>query len=210
MASSTIVSRLVILSTILNSFLSRTCSAYTCYFHDGGVADSYVACPPNGDGSCCLESDFCTPLGYCLSESKGYHYRGACTDSTWFNPSCSDYCLANSNCKSATDSLAHSFYQGIVISMLTSIFSATARNSSSVNGIAFNAAQNEGSWCCAYDGNCCSSSTFVQFGIEIVLYNKGISQGLLAAQHVEAIVASELIEGIAQHKNYFYCCSYAS
>lgn len=33
-------------------------------------------------------------------------------------------------------------------------------NSSAVKVIACNAADDDGTWCCAYDGNCCSSSTY--------------------------------------------------
>ncbi|KAA8567232.1 hypothetical protein EYC84_010273 [Monilinia fructicola] len=52
---------------------------------------------------------------------------------TWGNPSCPDYCLGSSS-----------------------------GNHSLVNVIACNAADSDGTWCCAYDGNCCSgSSTFV-------------------------------------------------
>ncbi|KAL3426830.1 hypothetical protein PVAG01_00339 [Phlyctema vagabunda] len=102
----------------------------TCFYPDGNVAKSFVACSATGDGGCCLESDFCTGLGYCISNAKGYHYRGACTDSTWFNPSCPNYCLADTN----------------------------SGNTTSVNVIACDGAENGGTWCCAYDGNCCSSS----------------------------------------------------
>ncbi|CZR67790.1 uncharacterized protein PAC_17689 [Phialocephala subalpina] len=98
---------------------------------DGSVAGNYVPCSPNGDGDCCSSGDFCTSLGYCISNSKGYHYRGACTDDSWGNPSCPDYCLANTN----------------------------SGNSSAVNLIACNAASSSGSWCCAYNGSCCSNST---------------------------------------------------
>jgi hypothetical protein len=78
-----------------------------CFFPNGDLANNFVPCSPNGDGSCCAESDFCTSLGYCISDSKGYHYRGACTDSSWFNPSCPDYCLANTICKSICTNVYH-------------------------------------------------------------------------------------------------------
>ncbi|PMD47649.1 hypothetical protein L207DRAFT_628261 [Hyaloscypha variabilis F] len=105
----------------------------TCYFPDGNIASEFVPCSPNEDGGCCVNGDFCTEWGYCISDSKGYHYRGACTDTAWLNPSCPKYCLADTN----------------------------SGNSTFVNVIACNAASNSGSWCCAYDGNCCSASTFV-------------------------------------------------
>ncbi|KAE9363765.1 hypothetical protein N431DRAFT_389917 [Stipitochalara longipes BDJ] len=104
-----------------------------CYFPDGNIAPEFVPCSPNGDGGCCVDGDFCTQWGYCISDSKGYHYRGACTDTAWINPSCPKYCLADTN----------------------------SGNSTFVNVIACNAASTSGSWCCAYNGNCCSASTFV-------------------------------------------------
>ncbi len=85
----------------LLSLLCRiTDAASSCYFPNGDVASNYVPCSPTGDGDCCASGDFCTQWGFCISNSKGYHYRGACTDSSWFNPSCPDYCLADTNCMS--------------------------------------------------------------------------------------------------------------
>ncbi|ESZ94741.1 hypothetical protein SBOR_4853 [Sclerotinia borealis F-4128] len=75
---------------------------------------------------------------------------------TWENPLCPDYCLATSS-----------------------------GNSSAVNVIACNAANADGTWCCAYDGNCCSgSSTFIQgFGTmfaEASLPTSGAASGSTA------------------------------
>ena len=95
MASSTILLLLALLNVCV------VVATNPCYFPNGNLAPRYVPCSPNGDGDCCAEEDFCTSLGYCISNAKGYHYRGACTDVTWFNPSCPDYCLADSNCLSS-------------------------------------------------------------------------------------------------------------
>lgn len=73
---------------VLAVLIARVTAINPCYFPNGDAASNYVPCSPNGDGGCCLSGDFCTSLGYCISNLKGYHYRGACTDSSWFNPSC--------------------------------------------------------------------------------------------------------------------------
>jgi hypothetical protein len=90
--------RALIVLAVLHVSLRCASATNTCYFPAGNIASSYVPCSPTGDGGCCVSGDMCTSLGYCVSNSKGYHYRGACTDSTWFNPSCPDYCLTNANC----------------------------------------------------------------------------------------------------------------
>jgi len=81
------------------AFCCTASAANACFFPSGGTAASYVPCSPSGDGGCCIEGDFCTSLGYCISNAKGYHYRGACTDVSWGNPSCPNYCVDNTNCK---------------------------------------------------------------------------------------------------------------
>lgn len=93
---------------ILNVYLyfSTGFAANPCFFPDGSSDPAFVPCSPNGDGSCCFSSDTCTQYGYCLNISTGYHYRGACTDSAWLNPSCPDYCLDNENCKFDQPSVA--------------------------------------------------------------------------------------------------------
>jgi len=115
---------------LLNAY--SVAATNSCFFPDANLAPNYVPCSPTGDGACCAEGDFCTALGYCISDSKGYHYRGACSDSTWGNPSCPNYCMDDRN-----------------------------GNSTMVNVIACNAALSSGTWCCAYEGNCCTASTFV-------------------------------------------------
>jgi hypothetical protein len=98
MASSTKLAGVLVLLAL--SHLCAVAGSNPCYFPNGFLASSFVPCSPNGDGGCCAEGDFCTSLGYCISNSEGYHYRGACTDATWFNPSCPDYCLTDANCTS--------------------------------------------------------------------------------------------------------------
>lgn len=86
--------------TILLAFLLHAVTATNpCFFPNGDSASGFIPCSPNGDGDCCAEGDSCTQYGYCVSASEGKHYRGGCTDSTWGNPSCPKWCLANSNCK---------------------------------------------------------------------------------------------------------------
>jgi len=92
---------LCILALNLTWFASVLATMNACYFPDGNIAPEFVPCSPNGDGDCCVNGDFCTQWGYCISDSKGYHYRGACTDMAWMNPSCPRYCLADTNCESA-------------------------------------------------------------------------------------------------------------
>jgi hypothetical protein len=89
-----------ILALHLLSIACTVTATNPCYFPDGNIAPEFVPCSPNGDGDCCVNGDFCTQWGFCISDSKGYHYRGACTDTTWGNPSCPRYCLADSNCES--------------------------------------------------------------------------------------------------------------
>ena len=71
---------------------------------------------------------------------------------------------------------------------LTCTFLAIAGNSSAVKVIACDAADNDGTWCCAYDGNCCSSSTSQATAASsnhkiamIVGASVGITLGLLAS-----------------------------
>ncbi|KAM3075951.1 hypothetical protein ACMFMG_006537 [Clarireedia jacksonii] len=122
----------LLLLALSQSFLSvvESKELATCYFPDSTIAENFVACSSTQDGSCCQSGDLCTQYGYCVSQSKGYHYRGACTDGSWGNPSCPDYCLGSSS-----------------------------GNGTYVDVIACNAASSDGTWCCAYNGNCCSSSS---------------------------------------------------
>ncbi|TVY32603.1 hypothetical protein LSUB1_G008152 [Lachnellula subtilissima] len=133
-AMTTTSSRIPIILLLLSSYFTpTTCSANdSCFFPNGGLASSYTACSSTSAGSCCLAGDVCTSAGYCVSNTKGYTYRGACTDSDWGNPACPDYCLGNTN----------------------------YGNRSPVKVIACNAADDDGTWCCAYDGNCCASETY--------------------------------------------------
>ncbi|TVY25062.1 hypothetical protein LHYA1_G007344 [Lachnellula hyalina] len=141
-------SRIPIILLLLSSYFTpTTCSANdSCFFPNGGLANSYTACSSTGasHSSCCIDGDVCTSAGYCVSNSKGYVYRGACTDSDWGNP-CPDYCLANTNSQQADLGFPLVGKDG---------------NSSAVKVIACNAADDDGTWCCAYDGNCCASETW--------------------------------------------------
>lgn len=93
--------KFVVLAFLLSLNAYAVAAINPCFFPDADLAPNFVPCSPTGDGGCCAEGDFCTALGYCISESEGYHYRGACTDSTWGNPSCPDYCLDDRNGKSS-------------------------------------------------------------------------------------------------------------
>jgi hypothetical protein len=97
MVLSTKSTGIVFLSSLL---LCRSVLGWTCFFPAGDVASTYIPCSSNNDGNCCVEGDLCTSIGYCLSNTHAFYYRGACTDQAWGNPSCPDYCLADENCES--------------------------------------------------------------------------------------------------------------
>ncbi|KAF2194900.1 hypothetical protein K469DRAFT_681296 [Zopfia rhizophila CBS 207.26] len=77
----------------------------TCYFQNGervgGGGTQYVACNQtavlNGKHSgCCSAGDDCLTNGLCrnrgIGSSSNYNWRVACTDKTFKDPACADYC----------------------------------------------------------------------------------------------------------------------
>lgn len=76
--------------------------AATCYYPDGSVAGTYtwVPCKSTGTAStCCIpsEGDVCMADGLCNWVGH-YYFRGACTDSTWQDPSCAQVCQGGQCC----------------------------------------------------------------------------------------------------------------
>jgi hypothetical protein len=85
---------------VLSLAVCTSNAAKKCYFPDGRSSDAnYVPCFPNNEESfCCHTNDYCTQGGFCLSVLNGYHYRGACTDTSWRSKSCPATCLDNLSC----------------------------------------------------------------------------------------------------------------
>ncbi|CAD6446780.1 298399c0-4dc1-4dcd-b639-38ec0fc36529 [Sclerotinia trifoliorum] len=136
-----IYSRTFLLFSVSSSLLSvaQYSARAPCYFPDSSIAENFTSCSSTGNGDCCLQSDICTNWGDCVSQENGYRYRGACTDSTWEDPSCPDYCLGSST-----------------------------GNSSRVNVIPCRIADTDGTWCCAYNGDCCTGPLTFLPGTRIV------------------------------------------
>ena len=71
--------------------------AATCYWPNGHEAESNLqVCNStlNGaDSGCCGLGDICTNMGFCISNSDGYMYRGACTNQAWNPDVCFPECL---------------------------------------------------------------------------------------------------------------------
>jgi len=128
-----------------------------CVFPDGvGVNTDYVPCTNSEGSNCCHKNDKCRANGFCLSTLNGYHYRGGCTDMTYKSPSCPTQCQ-----DSATGEFRRQFAFRIQFwESATNSYSTELGNASFVNIIACDAAQNGGTWCCAYDGNCCDDDVF--------------------------------------------------
>ncbi|KAF1808446.1 hypothetical protein P152DRAFT_222598 [Eremomyces bilateralis CBS 781.70] len=67
----------------------------SCYLPDGSNATDYQYYPCSGDthSSCCLPSqqDQCLSNGLC-NVPGAYTYRAACTDQTWKDPNCPQFC----------------------------------------------------------------------------------------------------------------------
>lgn len=74
----------------------------TCYFPDGSVSPRDTPChsPSIGDGAsaCCASSDICLSNALCLGQTgAALISRGTCTDKTWQNPECPQYCSDGKN-----------------------------------------------------------------------------------------------------------------
>lgn len=77
---------------ILLGFATLATSTATCYYPDGKVSGS-VPCnsTTTGYSSCCASGHLCMSSGLCFT--RGLISRGSCTDPTWKDPACAQYCL---------------------------------------------------------------------------------------------------------------------
>ncbi|TKX27042.1 hypothetical protein C1H76_0797 [Elsinoe australis] len=81
------------------ALLYTTCYAQdkTCYFLTGGIASGDKPCPGyNGDGPCCPSNRACGDDNLCgTTPGDPSQSRGSCTDKSWDNPNCPQYCLGS-------------------------------------------------------------------------------------------------------------------
>jgi len=77
---------------ILLGFTTLATFTATCYYPDGKVSGS-VPCNSTATGysSCCASDHLCMSSGLCFS--RGLISRGSCTDPTWKDAACAQYCL---------------------------------------------------------------------------------------------------------------------
>ena len=72
-----------------------------CYFRSGSNSfypQYYGPCDPmlSGISLCCGVGDYCLPSGLCVTQS-GIYYSGGCTDSTYENAICPNFCTSGEN-----------------------------------------------------------------------------------------------------------------
>lgn len=92
---------LIVLSLSASVHLSLA-STSGCYFPNGNASSSdWSACVASDSNSaCCHVSDLCLSNGYCFSQAASSAsgtfanrlYRGGCTDKSWRDSSCPQYC----------------------------------------------------------------------------------------------------------------------
>lgn len=77
---------------ILLGFATLATSTATCYYPNGKISGS-VPCnsTTTGYSSCCASDHLCMSSGLCLN--RGLISTGSCTDPTWKDASCAQYCL---------------------------------------------------------------------------------------------------------------------
>jgi hypothetical protein len=77
---------------ILLGFATLATSTANCYYPSGKVSGS-VPCnsTTTGYSSCCASGHLCMSSGLCFT--RGLISRGSCTDPTWKDPACAQYCL---------------------------------------------------------------------------------------------------------------------
>jgi type II secretory pathway pseudopilin PulG len=69
-----------------------------CYLPNGSLDPSSYACNATaaltgGASACCLGNDLCYKSGTCFQGWSGVTYRQSCTDQSWKDPACPQYCL---------------------------------------------------------------------------------------------------------------------
>ncbi|KAI1346521.1 hypothetical protein F5Y01DRAFT_297621 [Xylaria sp. FL0043] len=69
-----------------------------CYYPNGEKSESDSPCNPDADASfCCSSSSDSSCLNNLLcQDGTGRVIRGSCTDQTWTDPACPQYCLSES------------------------------------------------------------------------------------------------------------------
>ncbi|ORY01837.1 hypothetical protein BCR34DRAFT_90749 [Clohesyomyces aquaticus] len=92
--------------------------SYTCYFPDGtdtvSSGGNYFPCNQTAltvgkHTSCCAPGDICFTNGLCKADTKdqyNWNWRVGCTDKTWKDPACPNYCR-----DVASDHSAHIVFQ---------------------------------------------------------------------------------------------------
>ncbi|KAI0508800.1 hypothetical protein F5B22DRAFT_384810 [Xylaria bambusicola] len=65
-----------------------------CYFPNGAEAEGWSACNPDADVSfcCSFQYDYTCYNNLLCQDGKGRVVRGACTDQSWTDPACPQYC----------------------------------------------------------------------------------------------------------------------
>lgn len=78
---------------VLPSQCASIAANATCYFPDGSVHKLGTPCrPAAGDGACCESTHACLSNGLCFDTQNNHVARLSCTDSTWSNSACPNYC----------------------------------------------------------------------------------------------------------------------
>ena len=71
-------------------------AALKCYYPDGSEAEGDSPCDPDADVSfCCRSSSDSSCLNNLLcQDGTGRVIRGSCSDQSWSDPACPQYCLS--------------------------------------------------------------------------------------------------------------------
>jgi hypothetical protein len=80
---------------LLIILIVSTLGASQCYWPDGSVDSDGVPCNSTGASACCSAGSQCTSNKLCVVDDPvaGWeYYRGSCTDMTWQDPACPDFC----------------------------------------------------------------------------------------------------------------------
>ncbi|GME42784.1 hypothetical protein AC578_1256 [Neofusicoccum parvum] len=62
----------------------------TCYYPDGTVSDDVPCDSAAANSACCSSGAYCLGNGLCLAD--GLTSRGSCTDESWDDEACTQYC----------------------------------------------------------------------------------------------------------------------
>jgi len=160
---------LALLLTGLLFFTSHIASTHaaadsTCFFPNRDVHDLGKPCDPDASNSACCEATHtCLSNGLCFDTHFNHVIRGSCTDSSWDDASCPQYCVNNDPTQSGA------------------------------NGDLRQCDNDNNDWVCGMDSSNCTDTFTVAFGFVDDMRNSSVNNILADGSVVNGTAATSTV-----------------